>query len=151
VNDARAMLADRGVISEPGIPQGAESDAIERITQSLALPYSQAIGDIEAHGMDLAHDDVTNALQLATGMSSDQAARILQSVGTGSNRQVALAGIALQQLQSDRDWQQFLSEFGLNHDMVMEQLRQGRVSLAIQLAGIFANQSEAASSGFFDS
>lgn len=141
VNDARGMLADRGLLSEPGVPQGAEENMVERLTQNLALPYSQAVGDIESSTLN-------NALTLATGMSNDQAQNILSAVGTGTNRTVALASIALQALASDRDWQKFLSQFGLTQTQVMEQLRQGRVDQVIRLAELFGKDAALASGGY---
>lgn len=148
VEDARAMLADRGLVSEPGNPQGSEADTISRLTEKLALPYSQAIGDVSTHAMDLNAQAVTAALQQATGMSADQANAVLGSVGQGTSRTVALAGIALQQLAGDRDWAKFLANFGLTHDQVMEQLRQGRVDQVLRLAELFGRDALTAAGGF---
>lgn len=148
VADARAMLADRGLASEPGNPQGSEADTISRLTEKLAVPYSQAIGDVSTHAMDLNAQTTIAALQQATGMSADQANTILNSVGQGTSRTVALASIALQALAGDRDWAKFLANFGLTHDQVMEQLRQGRVDQVLRLAELFGRDALTAAGGF---
>lgn len=150
VNDARAMLADRGLASEPGNPQGSEADTISRLTEKLAVPYSQAIGDVSTHAMDLNAQATTAALQQATGMSADQANAILGSVGQGTSRTVALASIALQALAGDRDWSKFLATFGLTHDQVMEQLRQGRVDQVLKLAELFGRDALTSAGGFLN-
>jgi len=148
VNDARGALADRGILSEPGVEQGPEIGAITRLTEQLAPSFASSISDIEQHGMDLEHEQLQNALSLATGLSSDQAKNIIGAFGAGTQLQLGLAQIALGQLQSDRQWQQFLANFGLDHDRIMEELRQGRTDQIIRLIDIFQNNTDTSAGGY---
>src|SRR5213075_615424 len=44
--DARGELAARGLLSEPGAPQGAESSAIRRVNEQIAPSFANAVTDI---------------------------------------------------------------------------------------------------------
>lgn len=140
-NDARAALANRGLLSEPGIPQGAEIGAIKRIEENIAPEFSRALRDIYT-------DETTNALTLATGMASDQAKQFLAGIGEGTARQTALANIALQSLGQNMAWNQFLAEFGLKRDQVLNELQNGRVDDVMQLLNAFMTSASMSSRGY---
>lgn len=141
VNDARAELANRGLLSEPGIPQGAETGAIQRIEDNIAPEFARALRDIYT-------EETGSALQLATGMAADQARTFLAGLGEGTARQTALAGIALQQLSQNMAWSQFLAEFGLKRDQVLAQLQQGRTDDVMQLLNTFLSLTSLSRGGY---
>lgn len=140
-NDARAALANRGLLSEPGIPQGAEIGAVKRIEEALAPEFSRALRDIYT-------DETTQALSLATGMASDQAKQFLAGIGEGTARQTALAQIALQSLGQNMAWSQFLAEFGLKRDQVLQELQNGRVDDVMQLLNAFLSMASLSRGGY---
>lgn len=141
INDARAALADRNLLSEPGIPQGAETGALMRIEDNIAPEFARALRDIYT-------EETGNALQLATNMSADQARTFLAGLGEGTSRQTALANIALQSLSQNMAWSKFLAEFGLQRETVMQQLQQGRTDDVMQLLNSFLSLTSLSRGGF---
>lgn len=141
MNDARAELAHRGLLSEPGIPQGAEIGAVKRIEETIAPEFARALRDIYT-------EETTKSLQLATGMAADQARTFLAAIGEGTQRQTALAGLALQSLQQNMAWNQFLAEFGLKRESMLQMLQQGRVNDVMQLLNSFLSLASLSRGGF---
>jgi hypothetical protein len=157
-----ASLADRGLLSEPGIPQGVESQAIRSSEERLGAEFAGALRDIsidrarrrgERVGQlisgagqlaGLKQQDRTaldqrmlSALQLATGMSGDQARNTIAAIQQGTGRQDVLAQIALQSLEQNQAWNKFLAEYGLKRDEVMYNIRQGNLAQYVPLLNAF--------------
>lgn len=146
--DARAALAARGLASPRGASQGAEATAIGRISQNIAPTYAQAVTDINSHAIDVANTSVMQALSMATGLSESDATTILNTVGTGTARQTALANIALKTLEDNMQWNEFLANFGLQKDQIAEQLAQGRINSLVPLLSLFLQMSGQAAGGY---
>lgn len=141
MNDARGELAARNLLSEPGIPQGAEIGAVQRIEDNIAPEFARALRDIYT-------EETGTALQLATGMAADQARTFLAGLGEGTARQTALASIALQQLGQNMAWSQFLAEFGLKRDQTLQMLQNGRVDDVMQLLNTFLSLTSLSRGGY---
>lgn len=146
--DARGELASRGTASTPGVEQGPENLAIRRVSEQLAPTYADAVAGIESHAIDVANQSVMDALSMATGMAKDQTAAVLGAVGTGTQRQQVLSNIALDVLKENHSWNQFLAEFGLKHDQVMEELQQGRMSALVPLLQMYLQLASQSAQGF---
>jgi hypothetical protein len=144
MNDTRAALANRGLLSEPGIPQGAEIGAVKRTEEAIAPEFSRALRDIYT-------DETTQALSMATGMASDEAKNFLAGIGEGTQRQTALANIALQSLGQNMAWNQFLAEFGLKRDQVLNEMQNGRVDDVMALLNSFLSLSSLSRGGYIGS
>lgn len=149
LSDLRADLANRGMVSEPGVPQGAEQFGMERIAEQLAPHFANAVAEIEMHGLDLRNSNLNTALSLATGLDQSDATNLLQAISLGSNRQVALSQIALQTLDQNRQWQQFLANYGLTRDQVANEIQQGNMQLVIQLINSFLQSVQIGAGGAF--
>lgn len=147
-NDARAALADRNLLSEPGIPQGAEIGAIGRIEEAIAPEFSRMLRDIFTDESTRADARQLASLQMATGMASDQARTFLAGIGEGTARQTALAQIALQSLSQNMAWSQFLAEFGLKRDQTLAMLQQGRVDDVMGLLNSFLSLASLSRGGY---
>lgn len=145
--DARGELADRGLLSEPGSPQGAEISAIRRISERIAPDFANALTDIQTHAMDTGRESLMSALQMATGMGQDAAHNLLQAVSVGTNRETALAGIALQTLSENRQWQQFLMQHGLDRDRLDNEIQQGNWQTVLQLVQSFLSAANVGGQG----
>lgn len=145
--DARAALADRGMLSVPGAAQGAEVSAIERISNDLGVEYAANISQIEIEAMDRANKNMMAALQLATGMSEAQASNMLSAIGLGTQRQVALADLALRQLELDQNWQMFLANYGLSIDKLQSDIRNGQWQNVLALIMAFLQNVQVGSNG----
>lgn len=141
MNDARGELAARGLLSEPGIPQGAEIGAVNRIEEAIAPEFARALRDIYT-------EETSKSLQLATGFAADQARTFLAGLGEGTQRQTALASIALQSLSQNMAWNQFLAEFGLKRDALLAQLQNGRVDDVMQLLNTFVSLTSLSRGGY---
>lgn len=148
VADARAALAARGLASPRGAGQGPETTAIGRISENLAPTYAQAVNDINSHAIDVANASVISALSMATGLAQSDAATILNTVGTGTARQTAIANIALRTLEDNMQWNEFLANFGLQKDQIQEQLQQGRIAQLTPLLNLFLTMSGQSAQGF---
>lgn len=147
--DARGELASRGLASIPGVDQGAETLALGNITEKVGRDQAAALSDITTHAMEMSNDDVMSALELATGMSRDQSSAILGAIGQGTQRQTALANIALDQLQQDQDWSKFLAQHGLDVEQVRAQIDQGEVQNVIALLQLYLQGAEIAAGGYY--
>lgn len=148
VNDMRGDLASRNLLSEPGIPQGAEIGGLERITEHLAPEFSRALRDIYSDEAGRSDDRLMNALSMATGYSSDQARNLLAAIGEGTARQTALAGLSLDLLKTNMAWSQFLASFGLERDKVMYEMENGQIDQFMPLLQAFIQMAGLSNAGF---
>ncbi len=148
INDMRGDLGARNLLSEPGIPQGAEIGGIERITERIAPEFSRALRDIYTDEAARADTRLMTSLQLATGFSTDQARNLLAGIGEGTARQTALAQIALQSLAQNQAWSQFLAEFGLERDKVMYDIQNGQIESLLPILQAFIQLGGMANSGY---
>lgn len=148
MNEGRSALASRNLLSEPGIPQGSEIGMVGRVQEAIAPEFSRALRDAWTEEARASDARQLTSLQLAAGMSADQAKTFLAGVGEGTARQVALANIALATLDRNMAWNQFLAEFGLKRDTVLAQLQNGRVDDVMDLLNQFLALSGAANQGY---
>lgn len=145
--DARSELAGRGLVSEPGVGQGAEAGAIDRISTNLAPAYSSAVRDVHTAALQRQNDRLVSSLQTITGLSQGAASNLLNALGQGTQRQAMLADIALRQLDQSRQWQQFLASYGLSRDMMMTQIAQGNAASLTPLLALFEQMLGTAAGG----
>lgn len=148
VNDLRGDLANRNLLSEPGIPQGAEISGLNRITERLAPEFSRALRDIYTDESAKSDARMLTSLQLATNMSSDQARNFLAGIGEGTARQTALSDLALRSLQTNMAWSQFLAQFGLERDKVMYEMQNGNLEQMLPLLQAFLQLGGMANNGY---
>ena len=148
IGDMRGDLAERNLLSEPGIPQGAEIGGLERITERLAPEFSRALRDIYSDETAKSDARMMTALQLATGFSTDQARNLLAGIGEGTARQTQLADIALRSLQTNMAWSQFLAQFGLERDKVMYEIQNGNIEQMLPLLQAFIQMAGLANQGY---
>jgi len=145
--DMRGMLAERGLISLPGAPEGAELDSTMRYMEPLQRAY---LGEVRSAYNDVQEDaegDELDALALATGWSRDQAAQQLSAAGAGTGRQQMLAEIALKSLEQNAEWNRFLAEFGLKREEVANAIQMGRLEQIQPLLQMFALMAQTSAAG----
>lgn len=131
--DARGRLADSGGLSTPGVEQGATNAAIERTAATVAPTFASAVRDVQNHALDVQNESFMGALQMATGMSRDQATAALGAIGAGTTRQQVLGDLALRQLSLDQDWNKFVAQHGLDVTKLQEDIANGRMDRMIAL------------------
>lgn len=145
--DARGELAARGLLSEPGSPQGEEASAINRIEQGIAPAYSQAVRDIHTTQLNAQNERVTNALAEVTGLSNAAAGNLVSALGTGTQRQIGLANIALGELAQNTQWNEFLAQYGLSRDALQYQIEQGNLQVLLPLLQQFVQYLQTLAAG----
>lgn len=146
--DARAALASRGVASTPGVAQGGEISAIKRITESLAPTYADTVAGIETHAADMKNSTLLSSLQMATGLSAQESNNLLGALGSGTQRQLGLSQIALQSLEQDDQWNEFVANYGLNKDQVAAQIKNGNIQSLIPLLTAFLQGASQGAQGY---
>lgn len=108
MNNAKATLADRGMLSEPGHQQGGDVTALQNIETGLAPAYTGAIND-----------------------------RLQQ-----------LDALGLGELEQNRLWQQFLSDYGLNRDKVMYDMQHGNMDQYLQALQLWLQAAQTSANGY---
>lgn len=144
LSDLRGVLADRGLISTPGSPEGAELESTQRAFLPLQREYLSNVRQSYQDESQLADEQELNALQQATGWSRDQAASRLAAVGTAQDRQKMFADIAARNLEDNMAWNQFLAQFGLDREKTAAAIKQGKIDAimpAIQMFLALVNRS----------
>jgi hypothetical protein len=144
---AQAELAARGLVSQPGIQQGAEKTAIGEISETLGEDFSTALRDIEVAESQAADERLISALGLAAGMTRDQAQTLLGAVGAENQRQAILAEIAMETLKTNTTWNMFLAQYGLDRDRLMFDLANGRMEEILPILSMFLQTLNSARGG----
>lgn len=146
--DLRAALADRNLLSEPGIAQGAEIGGQGRITQQVGEEFARAVRDIGIASGERSDARLSTALQLATGASADQATTLLQAIQGGTDRQAMLSDVALKTLAQNQAWSQFVAEFGLDRDKMLYDMESGNIAQYLPLLNLFIQLAQLSSRGY---
>jgi hypothetical protein len=149
LEDARAALAGQGGLSAPGVEQGSTTAAVQRISEAIAPEFADALRDIYGKALDESNENFMGALQMATGMADDQAKNLLQALGQGTSRQQALAGIALDTLAQNMDWNKFLATHSLDTAKLMEDIQNGRLDRVVQLMKLFIDGAGNSQQGYY--
>jgi hypothetical protein len=142
--DMRGVLADRGLISLPGSPEGAETDATMRTLAPLQQAYLSQVRQAQSDEETAADSRLSDALSKATGWTSQQAAAKLASANSASERQQMLSTIALQNLEQNRLFTQFTAQFGLDREQLLNSIRQGKIDAiapVLQMFSLLVNSS----------
>ena len=126
-SQVEAQLADAGVNSLPGVPQGLQTAGERRVAERIAVPFAQQLRENSIQESELADTRELNALQLATGWSGAKATRVLQAAAAGTDRQRILSEIALGTLDRNIVWNQFLANFGLDRERLANDIEAGRM------------------------
>lgn len=150
LNDARAALASRGLLSEPGQPSGAETGSVRRISEGLAPEYARTIRDIHSDEAERSDSRLLQSLSLATGLAQDQASNLLAAAGAGTQRQAVLADIALRSLDQNMQWNQFLATYGLSRDKLLYDIRAGNQDSVMPILAMFLQLLNASRGGYVD-
>jgi len=128
-NEAEADLANRGLMSLPGSPQGPEVTAIDQIMQHLAPSFDSAMGNF-----------LTNAYGQAGSMAQNNNANMLSGLSGAGNYQYNMSNIALQTLKENNAFNEFVAQFGLDRDKTLYDIASGQnTGLANLLAQYLAS------------
>jgi len=128
-SEAENDLANRGLMSLPGSPQGPETTAIDQIMQHLAPSFDSAMGTF-----------LTNAYGQAGSMAQNNNANMLQGLQGAGTYQTNMANIALETLKENNAFNEFTAQFGLDRDKALYEIASGQnTGLANLLAQYLAS------------
>lgn len=137
LEQTRANLADRGLISLHGSPQGSEADSIARISDRLGQEFAGAQRDIITEESHNADQRLQSALATAANISQGEAQTMLGALGAGNQRNATLAQIAIETLKNNTQWNEFLAQYGLDRDRLLLEAQQGNMSAIMPILQMF--------------
>ena len=140
----RDQLASRGLMSEPGHLQGPEALGYGRVEENITPQYTQAINDA------LLNLDQNNlaALNLAGNVTNQRTGNMLEALSGATGRQGMLGQLAIQSLDQNRQWNQFLAQYGLDREKVMWEMQHGDIALLIPLIQAFLQAAGKTTEGY---
>jgi hypothetical protein len=163
--EGRAALAQRGLLGS-----GAEPEFMERLESRLAPEYARAGQQIQLAEQERQEQRLQDAMELgartaseqaqlrenrlaqamsqASNLSAEQSRNLLSTVDTLNERQAMLNDIAVQSLDRNMAWNQFLAEYGLNRAEVLETIQQGRINALLPLIQAYLSAQGAVAAGF---
>jgi hypothetical protein len=157
--ESRAMQGIEGRLA-PQYAQAGQGIALQAMQDregrlANALTKLQELGGVQAQrqvGYDALNSAARQAmdqtaLSAATGMSQLEASNLLSAIGLGTQRQQVLSDIALRSLDQNITWNQFLAEYGMSRDTVLEQLRKGRIDQLQPIMELFISFLDKSRSG----
>lgn len=147
-NDLGGVLADRGLMGTPGHPEGTELDSTVRAFQPLQATYLDTLRSATVDEGNRADAEEQDALQRATGWSSDQVAQKLAAAGSATDRQQMLSTIALQTLAQDASWNEFIAQFGLDRAKVEADIAQNKMDAIAPILQLYVSLFGQVNSGF---
>lgn len=133
-SNLRAVLADRGLLGS-----GPEATGYAQIEDNLAGPFSTALRDAQIAESEIASDRYTSALGQAVRMSEGE-----------TTRELGLGQLALGQLSENRQWNQFLANFGLDREKFLADIERGDTDQYMQLLRIWLEYGQGLSNGEVD-
>lgn len=139
----QAGLADRGLMGS-----GPERTGMERIGLEMEGIGATALRDIFADQTGSADERFMNAIKMGMDGSQANNRTLLDTLGAANNRQMGLSQVALASLAQNMEWNQFLAEFGLDRDRVMEEMQNGRIEAIMPLLQMFIQLAGQARGGY---
>lgn len=136
-NDLGGVLADRGLIGTPGHPEGEEGAATVRAFQPLQATYLDTLRSATVDEGNRADAEEQDALQRATGWTTDQINTKLAAANSAGDRQKMLSDIALSTLDKNMQWNEFIAQFGLDREKVAADIQQGRMDAIGPIINMF--------------
>ena len=124
--------------------------------QEAALRQNQYMTALQqATGMsreqaDRRENRLQNAMTLATGMSQEQSRNVLATAQTLNDRQQMLSDVALQALDRNMAWNEFLANYGLDRAKTLDAIQTGRISAIVPLLEMYMRAAGLAGQGYVE-
>jgi hypothetical protein len=151
----RGALANRGLLSVPGIAQGQEIGAAGRLEERLAPLYADAAQGIAIDENQRDDQRFLAALNGGLGLFGTQSDNLLGQLSAGLmdkrlglDEKLGLGQLALGNLNANMSWNKFLAEFGLQREQVMHQIQQGGIDKLMPLLEMFRDYVNASQGGY---
>ena len=127
--------------------QRMSSDEASVRQQQYLMALQQATGMSTQQAIQR-ENRLQNAMSLATGLSSEQSRNLLATAETVTARQEMMNDVALQMLDRNMKWNQFLAQYGLDRTRIFEDIQRGRIADLLPLLQLYLNSAEIAGQGY---
>lgn len=144
MNDARGILADRGLLSEGSTAQGPEMSTLGRIAHDISVNSSSAARD----AFTQSSGETLQAISQATGLDQQASENILNAANSTSNRQQMLSQVALKSLEDNMDWNKFVAQYGLDRDKLQNDIQNNNMAALLPILNAFLGWFNGATGGF---
>lgn len=124
----------------------SSEEAAMRQSQFLNA-ISQATG-ISREQAQLRENRLQSAMSLATGMSEEQSRNILATAATVTARQQMLGDLAIQSLDRNMAWNQFLANYGLDRAKTLDAMQTGRIQAIAPMLEMYMRAVQQAGVGY---
>lgn len=143
MRNIESELANRGILDS-----GELANATGRLEERIAPTWASALQSLAGKDMDNENQRFMSALGLAGNEVGSEQSTLMQALQGGTNRQQMLSNVALQNLEQNRLWNQFIAQFGLDRDKALAELQGGNSSALIAMLELFLKQLGITSGGF---
>jgi hypothetical protein len=162
-----ANLADRGLLSLPGIAQGPEATGLFRTEQDLGSQFATASRDIFTEEMAAANERYAGAINQLTGLGQSEAETLIaliQQAGelTGDDEQRLLdwmisergmslgaAQLALEQSKLASSHALGVGRLGLDRDVAMREAQGADIDRILQILASLGGSANTAAGGYY--
>ena len=139
----QAALASRGLLG-----QGPEIDFMERMEQGLAPQYTAAGQGIELAERAAEDKRLSEALSTSADLSQAQSRNLVDTLKASTERQRMLGDMAVQNLDQNMEWNEFLATYGLDRAKTIDLIQQGRLADLLPLLSQFMQGAGLAAAGY---
>ena len=123
----------------------SDEAALRQNQYMMALQQATGMSSEQANRRE---NRLQNAMSLATGLSQEQSRNLLATAETVTARQQMLSDVALQSLDRNMAWNQFLAQYGLDRARVFEEIQNGRIGALLPLLQMYLTAATATSQGY---
>jgi hypothetical protein len=150
----RAALADRGLIGS-----GPEQTEAFNREENIADSYSQAASGIFADESENADNRMMQALQIAAGLTSEEARLIVDQFRAQTERdlghgklalddKLGSGNLALGNMRAVNDYNMGLANYGLGRDRLLYDMEQGDLGAMLQILQMYMGGAQGSAGGF---
>jgi hypothetical protein len=144
---AQAQARDARLSSALAQAQAMSSDEAAMRQSQFLNAISQATG-ISREQAQLRENRLQSAMALATGMSEEQSRNILATAATVTARQQMLGDLAIQSLDRNMVWNQFLANYGLDRAKTLDAMQTGRIQAITPMLEMYMRAVQQAGVGY---
>lgn len=140
-NQLDANLANRGITSMPGAESGANRAGANSIETQLAPTYTKAISDwlTSTYG---------TALNDSTSIANNENGNVLSALNGATGYQKMVSDVALNLLQQNTSFNEFLANFGLSRAEAMYKIQNDQATTLLNAYAQFLAFGNTVSGGF---
>ena len=144
---AQTQARDTRLSSAMAQAQAMSGDEAAARQNQFLTAITQATG-ISREQAQLRENRLQTAMGLATGMSEEQSRNILATAATVNARQQMLGDMAIQSLDRNMAWNQFLANYGLDRAKTLEAMQTGRIQAIMPMLEMYMRAAQQAGVGY---